>query len=125
MGNNVIIMTAYFAELDQNNIVKRVIASETKEWCENTLGGTWVQTYYDTPGKNYAGVGHEYVSKDDNFKPNKPFNSWVFDDASYSWKSPKKPPVGVGLYEWDEASGDWVPNVASEQLNTIWQQSII
>ena len=56
---------AHFAEVDADNTVLRVIVADTKEWCENNLGGTWVQTSYNTIGgvhpegrplhKNYAG----------------------------------------------------------------------
>jgi hypothetical protein len=50
-------------------VVTEVIVAHSKLWCEETLGGTWVQTSYNTLGgvhtqggeplnKNYAGIGY-------------------------------------------------------------------
>ena len=38
---------AHFAEI-VDGVVTQVIVAETKEWCETYLGGTWVQTSYNT-----------------------------------------------------------------------------
>jgi hypothetical protein len=49
---------AHFAEIDSNNKVLRIIVAETKQWCEDNLTGTWVQTSYNANfGGKYAGVG--------------------------------------------------------------------
>ena len=60
---------AHFAELDQTNIVLRVIVvpdeheADGENWCNNLLGGSWKQTSYNaTIRKNYAGVGYTYDS---------------------------------------------------------------
>jgi len=74
---------AHFAELDNNNIVKRVIVvhnnelldesgneSEQKgiDFCNNLFGGRWVQTSYNsTIRKNYAGQEYVYDSVRDAF----------------------------------------------------------
>ena len=48
----------HFAEINpQTNEVLRVILAKSKLWCEYELGGTWFRTYYNTEGKNYAGIG--------------------------------------------------------------------
>jgi hypothetical protein len=99
-------MAGYFAEL-KDNIVQRVISSETKEWCVDTLGGEWVQTYYSTPGKNYAGIGDEYVPSVDNFKTQSPFPSWELD-KNLQWQAPVKKPSDEGLYYWDEDKLIWI-----------------
>jgi hypothetical protein len=74
---------AYFAEIDQNNIVKRVISVNDNEckdqygnenesigalFCHKLLGGTWIQTSYNARirGK-FAGVGDIYDSATDTF----------------------------------------------------------
>ena len=55
---------AHFAEI-VDGLVVRVIVADTKEWCDENLGGVWVQTSYNTVGgvhqlggeplrKNYA-----------------------------------------------------------------------
>lgn len=58
---------AYFAELDSDNKVIRVISvpdeheADGENWCHNLLGGTWKQTSYNARirGK-YAGIGDFY-----------------------------------------------------------------
>lgn len=122
-------MAGYFAELN-NGIVKRVIVAETKEWCEQALGGTWVQTYYDTPGKNYAGIGFTYHPDVDNFSSPAPFPSWTLQ-SDLSWQPPVAYPdvplkggnetqsTGEIFYQWDEDLLTWVEHIPA------WQQSII
>jgi hypothetical protein len=49
---------AHFAEIDSNNTVIRVIVADAKQWCEDNLGGTWVQTSYNANfGGKFAGIG--------------------------------------------------------------------
>ena len=57
-----------FAEINtQTNEVLRVIGAKSKLWCEYELDGTWFRTYYDTEGKNYAGIGWVYHPEKENF----------------------------------------------------------
>jgi len=74
---------AHFAELDENNIVLRVIVvhnnelldengneSEQKgiDFCVAHYGGTWIQTSYNGNFREqYAGIGHAYDSVTDVF----------------------------------------------------------
>ena len=76
---------AHFAELDQNNIVTRVIVvhnnellnannkeSEQKgiDFCVAHYGGTWIQTSYNNNFRGiYAGVGCSYDPVLDIFVP--------------------------------------------------------
>jgi hypothetical protein len=53
----------YFAELNDNKIVKRVIVADSKEWCEENLGGTWVKTHDPLD----AAIGYEYNEDSDKF----------------------------------------------------------
>lgn len=65
---------AYFAELDSDNKVIRVISisdeheADGENWCYNLLGGTWKQTSYNARirGK-YAGIGDTYDPVQDIF----------------------------------------------------------
>ena len=98
-------MAGYFAELN-NNIVQRVVSSETKEWCETALGGEWVQTYYATPGKNYAGVGYIYVTELDNFHTEQPYPSWSLD-SNCIWQPPVPMPADGAMYQWDDDTLTW------------------
>ena len=84
---------AHWAELNENNIVTRVLVGDTNDpngdegyqWLIDNLGGTWVKTSYnaiagkrmnpetneitDEEGfrKNYAGIGFTYDSERDAF----------------------------------------------------------
>jgi hypothetical protein len=77
---------AHFAQLDQNNIVLRVIVvnnsdimvngqeSEAKgiAFCQSLLGADtrWVQTSYNGKFRGcYAGIGYTYISAADIFVP--------------------------------------------------------
>lgn len=115
---------AHFAELDSDNVVLRVIVADNKEWCENNLGGTWVQTSYNTHGgqhpegrplrKNFAGIGYTYDAQRDAFIPPKPYNSWVLDEATCLWNAPVAMPTDGAVYVWDEATTSWVTPPAGE-----------
>jgi hypothetical protein len=55
-------MGQYFAKLDENNVVVHV-AVVTREFLEanpERYQGRWVETFFDTEGKTYAGVGFTY-----------------------------------------------------------------
>ena len=107
---------AHFAELDADNTVLRVIVADTKEWCEQNLGGTWVQTSYNTIGgqhpegrplhKNYAGIGYKFDGT--GFFAPQPYQSWVLNQDTYLWEAPVAMPTDDKLYTWDEASTNWV-----------------
>ena len=98
----------HWAEVDTNNIVLRVIVADSKEWCEENLGGVWKRTYYDTPGQVYAGVGYEYFET--NFRQPQPFPSWSFDFPTWQWIPPIPYPEddsGVPR-QWNEETQCWV-----------------
>ena len=94
-----------FAEINpQTNVVIRVIRAKSKLWCEYELDGTWVRTYYDTEGKNYAGIGYTYHPDKDNFSTPQPFPSWTLDDTC-TWQPPITKPEGS--YTWNEETQSW------------------
>ena len=96
----------HYAELNETDTVLRVIRSDTKEWCETSLGGTWVRTYYDTEGKNYAGIGFTYHPEKENFSAPQPYPSWTLDDQCI-WQPPVSYPPGDKLYMWNEETQSW------------------
>lgn len=52
----------YFANINADNVVVHV-AVVTEDFLEanpDRYPGTWVETFFDTPGKTYAGVGFIY-----------------------------------------------------------------
>jgi hypothetical protein len=96
-----------FAEINtQTNEVLRVVGAKSKLWCEYELDGTWFRTYYDTEGKNYAGIGFTYYPDKDNFSAPKPYTSWTLDDQCI-WQPPVTRPEGDNLYDWNEETQSW------------------
>lgn len=119
---------AHFAELDDNNIVLRVIVVSNDDapdepsgvaFCHNLLGGVWKQTSYNTRlgqhiangvpfRKNYAGIGYTYDENLDAFIPPQPYPSWVLDSVTGSWNPPVPIPDTIHRYNWDETQLNWV-----------------
>ena len=121
---------AHFAELDENNIVLRVVVISNDEIldesgresealgvarCRELFGENtnWVQTSYNANfRKNYACVGEPYVPEDDAFMEVKPFDSWVLNKETYRYEAPVPTPdpseyEGSVLY-WDEENKRWL-----------------
>ena len=101
----------------ENGIVTQVIVADGVDWCEQNLGGEWVQTSYNTHGgvhssgkfpihKNYAGNGYHFDGI--GFYAPKPYPSWNFNSTSYLWEPPVAMPTDGELYSWDEATTSWV-----------------
>ena len=61
-------LAQYFAQLDDNNVVTHVavVQREFLEANPQRYTGRWVETFFDTEGKTYAGIGYTYdeVSQD-------------------------------------------------------------
>ena len=123
---------AHFAEIDENNIVTRVLVVADEEdhrgqeflATDLGLGGTWKKTSYNTQGgvhvnggtpfrKNYAGVGYTYDESRDAFIPEKQFPSWVLNEETCLWDAPTPMPIEEGkFFTWDEDTTSWVEVVA-------------
>ena len=113
---------AHFAEINEDNIVLRVIVvsnNECKddagneseavgaEFCRNLLGGTWKQTSYNGNMRaRYAGVGYIYRSDFDAFIAPKPYPSWTLDEETTEWEAPIARPE-EGFYTWNEDTQTW------------------
>jgi hypothetical protein len=104
---------AHFAELDENNNVKRIIVvsdeyeSDGEEWCSTNLGGIWKQTSYNHKiRKQFAGIGYKYDEVNDVFVSPSPFSSWVLNDT-FDWEPPTPRPL-EGFWIWDEETLSWV-----------------
>lgn len=105
---------AHFAEIDENNIVLRVLVTDNDfpnegyDWLVENLGGTWIQTSYNaTIRKNFAGIGFTYDEDREAFIPPQPFPSWVLDEDTCRWEAPIARPADDKLYEWDEDAQTW------------------
>jgi hypothetical protein len=106
---------AHFAKI-VDGIVETVIVADSATWCESNLGGTWVQTSYNTFGnihalggiplhKNYAGVGYSWDGI--GFAIPQPFASWVLNTDTYLWEAPIPMPTDGKSYQWDEPTLSW------------------
>jgi len=114
---------AHFAEIDENNVVQRVIVVANKDtadangneveaigvaFCQRLLGGNWLQTsYHGNIRKNYAGIGYTYRADIDAFVAPQPYPSWVLDENA-QWQAPVPMPEDGKMYSWDEETQSWV-----------------
>jgi len=117
---------AHFAELDENNVVLRVIVVHNNElidkngveseakgiaFCQSLFGANtrWVQTSYNGNfRKRYAGIGSFYDAKNDAFinpKPS-PYPSFVLDPITFDWVPPIPRPTDT-VYAWSESTLSW------------------
>ena len=83
---------SHWAEIDNNNIVLRVLVGpnygDEGEAFFNALGGTWVKTSYNgNIRKNYAGIGYTYDESRDAFIAPKAncHEEEVLDEATCRW----------------------------------------
>ena len=116
---------AYFAQLDENNVVLQVISINNsvvgepeksfpdteplgQSFIKNVLQleGEWKQTSYNNNfRKQYAGVGYQFDTDADVFIAPQPYPSWSLDD-NHDWEAPVPMPE-EGLWVWDEDAGQW------------------
>ena len=61
----------YFAQLNENNVViyVAVVTAEFMAANPERYPGTWVETFFETEGKTYAGVGYIYNFETQDFIP--------------------------------------------------------
>jgi hypothetical protein len=114
---------AHFAELDNNNVVLRVLVinnSDTadengnevesigQEFCHNLYDGNWIQTSYNANIRTrYAAVGDTYRADLDAFISLPIYPSWILNEDIKDWEPPIPYPEDELMYEWDEATGSW------------------
>lgn len=110
---------ASFVQIDENNIVVKVIVATAQFIRSGAVGDPkkWLEyTPYSETRKRYPGTGWFYDPDEDDFFPPKPYPSWVWINDPYGdgeYWSPPIPFPGTpenGLaFEWDEESKSWVP----------------
>ena len=111
---------SHFAQIDENNIVTRVLVIEQDVIDTGLFGepNTWVQTSYNTSGgihrlggtplrKNYAGIGYTYDSERDAFITPKPYASWILVEETCQWQAPVPMNDDGKPYQWNEDTLSW------------------
>lgn len=129
---------AHFAELDENNVVLRVLVVPNEE--ENRgqeylaedlgMGGRWEKTSYNTKfgiyydpetniptenqskafRKNYACPGYIFDETRNAFILPKPeeFPSWIINENTGDWEPPIPRPQDDRLWDWNEENQEWI-----------------
>ena len=131
---------AHFAELDNNNVVLRVVVVandcvpsdehvDGETWCINFFkGGTWKQTSYNNNfRKQYCGTGYTYDAAKNKFISPQPHASWALD-ASDDWKAPVTYPTDTTdkIISWDEAGQKWTAKDNEDPQNNFnWDASAL
>ncbi len=123
---------AHYALIDDDNKVIQVIVGidenenpNAEEMYSQMFGCRCKRTSYNTrngkhfsdeTGKwskarqfrgNFAGIGMIYDDDLDVFYDEKPHESWIFDDGTYTWNAPIPYPKDGGAYEWNEPEQKW------------------
>jgi hypothetical protein len=71
--------------------------------------GWYKQTSYNGNfRKNYAGIGYIYDTVKDAFIAPQPYPSWTLNEDTCQWEAPVDYPDDDKVYEWDEATTNWV-----------------
>ena len=113
------------------------VEAKGQEWLErhnNWPAQMWIQTSYNTYNNqhksgdntkafrgNYAGIGYEWDEDNNMFFPKRPFQSWVKDLSTASWKSPigdapeltaeqksqNEAETHSWVYNWNETDQQW------------------
>ena len=139
---------AHFAELDNNNVVLRVVVVgndcvpsdehiDGETWCINFFkGGTWKQTSYNHNfRKQYAGIGYTYDAAKNKFISPQPHASWALD-ANDDWQAPvtyptittygSNDPLDRYMISWDEAGQKWTAKDHEDPVNNFnWDASAL
>ena len=125
---------AYFAELDLNNIVLRVVKACNQEIANNggelseqaaehfkTIcpfsenGIKWIQTSYNNNfRKQFSQIGYFYDSIKDKFISPQPYSSWSLD-SNDDWQAPVAYPTVTTygdnipyIIDWNEDGQKWI-----------------
>jgi hypothetical protein len=116
----------YFAEINFEDIVQRVIVVESIDKVRLLYGdgnSRWVEVHYDKV-KNYPSKGYIYISLLNDFYSPQPYEGWILDMDTLQWNP--KPldknvyilPNGIiprmivtadnKIYSWNNESVSWV-----------------
>jgi len=146
---------AHFAELDNNNVVTRVVVvgndvtTAAGPLGENDMhvdGETWCVNFFKTPNwkqtsynhnfrKQYAGIGYTYDAAKNKFIIPQPHPSWALD-ANDDWQAPvtyptittygSNDPLDMYAINWDEDNLRWIATDHEDPINNFnWDASAL
>lgn len=123
-------MFVYFAEVDTNNVVKRIVTLNSNDMidseddtiseeiglslCMKYFGdispNTWVRSYRKGTTRGVHAIeGGTYDKSNDVFLRPKPYDSWTYDSSIKDWKAPLNRPTieetnfdDGWIYRWNE-----------------------
>lgn len=108
---------AYFAEIDANGVVQRVIVADQAFIDSGKVGdpANWKETFMkgDVPverEKEIAGIGYTFDAGKGGFIEPKPFETWVLNDVTLKYEPATEKPAENAIP--DKATGEWfVPEI--------------
>ena len=139
---------AHFAELDNNNVVLRVVVvgNDCVPSDEHIDGETWCVNFFKTPNwkqtsynnnfrKQYCGVGFTFDAAKNIFIGPKPHASWALD-ANGDWQAPvtyptvttygSNDPLDIYSISWDEDNLRWTATDHEDPQNNFnWDASAL
>jgi len=139
---------AHFAELDNNNVVLRVVVvgNDCVPSDEHIDGETWCVNFFKTPNwkqtsynnnfrKQYCGMGFTYDAAKNKFISPKPHASWALD-SNDDWQAPvtyptvttygSNDPLDRYLISWDEDNLRWTAKDHEDPINNFnWDASAL
>ena len=99
----------YFAEVNAESIVTRIIVSEPEFIQSGVVGDpvNWIETFEDGTRKQIATIGGTYDSSNDVFIGRCKFSSWTLN-GTFDWEPPvAHPDTADGRYLWHEPKQKW------------------
>ena len=105
---------SYIAFVDSSHVVTRVVKApdDGQDWARlwsARFACICVETSRDVESHGqFALPGFTYDEGLGAFLPPKPYNSWVLDEATFSWVAPTPEPQDGKFYEWNEATEAWL-----------------
>ena len=139
---------AHFAELDNNNVVLRVVVvgNDCVPSDEHIDGETWCVNFFKTPNwkqtsynhnfrKQYCGAGYTFDAAKNKFISPKPHASWSLD-SNDDWQAPvtfptittygSNDPLDTYGITWDETGQKWTAEDHEDPVNNFnWDASAL
>lgn len=94
----------------KNKRIENIIEAESKDILDLVLPDSEIIEQTDETGIAYIGL----EVKNSKFIPFQPYNSWIFDEAAWSWNAPTSYPDDGKTYIWSEEIDSWQEIVLPE-----------